>query len=216
MEQKSFLRYLIELLIVIVGVTIAFWLNTRAEAAKEQKVLNNYYSELRSDLETDRKILERTISSNENKLNKMVQAMGLYQTGEPARDSVLAYSQQIGNYYFFDPKDITYRSMISSGDLKLINNLSLKRKLVSLYDRYETIDMLQQNHLQALDNNYFPKYVYMVDYLSGEVLEPIEKDILVKNYFAFSANELSTHLAFYNVALKQNQELDSLIIATAR
>lgn len=101
--------------------------------------------------------------------------------------------------------------MINSGDLKLISNLEFKRKLVSLYDRYESIDELQRNHLQALDENFFPKYVYMVDYITGEVLVPIEENILVKNYFGFSANELQTHIAYYRSALKRNQQLDSLL-----
>lgn len=211
MESKSFLRYLIELVIVIAGVTIAFWLNTRAEALKEEQTLHNYYRELISDLAQDRKNLDFSITKNRQKLEMLMKAMRLYDEAPPSRDSIFIYSQQIGNYFFFYPNDITYRSMINSGDLKLIGNLEFKRKLVSLYDRYKSIDELQRNHLQALDENFFPKYVYMVDYISGEVLVPIEENILVKNYFAFSANELQTHTAYYQSAVKTNQQLDSLL-----
>lgn len=211
MNNKSFLRYFIELLIVIVGVTIAFWLNTRAESSKEQKTLNNYYREIQSDLKSDHRSLEYKIRNNQAKREKMGRALQFYFEGTPNRDSIFAYSQEIGNYDFFDPKDITYRTMINSGDLKLINNLVIKQRLVALYDRYQVIDHLQKNHLQALDENFFPKYVYMVDYVAGEVLVPMEEDILVKNYFAFVVNELGTHLAYYNSVLQMNEKLDSLI-----
>ena len=212
MKNKGIYQYFIELVIVIVGVTIAFWLNTRAESIKENKTLKNYYAELRSDLEQDRKTISLIITANEKKQQDMVSAMRLYQEEPVNGDSIFYYSQMVGNYYFFDPKDITYNSMINSGDLKLINDPELKRLLVSLYDKYQTIDYLQQNHLQALDENYFPRYVLMVDYITGEVLQPLEEDILIKNYFAFSANELGTHVEFYKSALKVNQTLDSLIL----
>lgn len=211
MDKKSFARYLIELVIVIVGVTIAFWLNTKAETSKENMILSNYYNELLSDLDDDRNTLNQSIRRNELKLTDMITALQLYQNKEPSRDSIFKYSKLVGNYNFFDPQDITYRSMISSGDLKLINDFQLKRKLVSLYDTYKVIDDFQNNHLQALDENYFPKYVKMVDYVEDKVLEPIEADILIKNYFAFSANELSTHIKFYERALEKNSQLDSLI-----
>ena len=211
MGKKSFFRFIVELVVVITGVTIAFWLNTKAEQKKEQKNLENYYQELVSDLEEDRKLLERIIDKNTNKRNEMVKAISLYSEPVPSRDSIFAYSQLMGNYNFFDPTDITYQSMINSGDLKLMDNIILKRKLISLYDLYEIIDYLQKNHLQALDENFFPKYVYMVDYITGEVLQPIEKDILVKNYFGFMASELSAHLNYYKSAVELNLQLDSLI-----
>lgn len=211
MNPKSFWRYIIELIIVIAGVTIAFWLNTRAESAKEHRTLTNYYTEIRADLSEDRKLLERIIRLNESKMKDMIAGIGQYRKGTLNRDSIFFYSQKIGAYNFFDPKDITYRSMINSGDFKLIENLVVKRKLIGLYNLYQGIEELEKNHLQALDQNFFPKYVYMVDYISGELLAPIEKDILVKNYFAFTANELSVHSSHYMAALKRNKELDSLI-----
>ena len=212
MQKRTVSYFLTELLIVIVGVTIAFWLNTRAEENKEKQVLNRYYNELLSDLSQDRNMLERVIDINTQKKNQMENAIKLYQKPEIIRDSVFYYTQLIGNYNFFSPKNITYQSLISSGDLKLINDMNVKRRLMSLYQRYENIDELQQNHLEALDENFFPRYVLMVDYIKGEVLEPIEQNILVKNYFAFSYNELTTHLAYYQSAFNLNQKLDSLIV----
>lgn len=211
MKSKSFVQYFIELLIVIVGVTIAFWLSTRAESSKEQKILSNYYIELRTDLASDRKLLESNIRNNEVKAEQMGRALQFYFEGKPNRDSIFLYSSIIGEYDFFDPKDITYRTMLNSGDLKLINDFAIKRKLVALYDFYQAIENQQQNHLQALDQNFFPKYVYMIDYVAGDVLQPIEEDILVKNYFAFSASEVGRHVAYYKAALKTNKELDSLL-----
>lgn len=211
MKNKSFLRYIIELFIVIVGVTIAFWLNTRAETSKENQTLENYYAELQADLTSDQRSLQFNIEKNEEKRRRMGHALGFYSHEIPNRDSIFLYSTEIGSYHFFEPTDITYRTMINSGDLKLINDFDVKKKLTRLYDRYSQIENLQENHLQAMDQNFFPKFVYMVDYATGEVLIPIEKEILVKNYFAFSANELGAHIAYYKSALKINQQLDSLI-----
>ncbi|WP_421763964.1 DUF6090 family protein [Ekhidna sp.] len=211
MEKKSVLRYLIELVIVIVGVTIAFWLNTRAESIKENQTLKNYYTELLSDLKQDSVLLANSIKLNERKVNLMVRAMGLYGQVPVNRDSIFIYSQQVGNYYFFEPNDITYQSMINSGDFKLISNLELKRQLVSLYHRYETIEEFQDNHLQALDDNYFPHYVQLVDYITYQPIKPLEKDILIKNYFAYSANDVNGHVNFYRSALRKVIKLDSLI-----
>lgn len=214
MERRYIYRYAIELAIVIVGVTIAFWLNTLAEDAKEQANLGNYYLELQSDLNADRRELLSCVKTNRAKRDSMYKAIRLYFKDAPEADSVKYYSMMVGNYNFFHPTDITYVTMVNSGDLKLINDLELKRNLVALYDQYEDIVMLQENHLQALDENYFPRFVHMVDYITGELLVPIEKDILIKNYFAFMVSELDNHVAFYRAALAKNQRLDSLINTT--
>ena len=70
---------------------------------------------------------------------------------------------------------------------------------------------MQENHLEAMDVNYFPRHESLIDYVTGEILRPIEQDILIKNYFVFMVNELDTHVRFYQSALDKNQKLEDLI-----
>ncbi|NMM49926.1 hypothetical protein [Marinigracilibium pacificum] len=212
MNKSKIFNYLIELLIVIVGVSIAFWLNTQADSKKERDILNGYYREFLNELEEDRSLLEKNISNSISKQENMIRASQLYQKPTVSIDSLVMYAMEIGNYYFFTPNDITYRSMINSGDLKLITDLSLKRKLTRLYKLYNVIDEAQQNHLQALDENYFPLIVNQIDYEKGEAISSIDGNLLIKNYFIFSINELDAHIYLYKKAMKLNEELDSLIM----
>ncbi|MCP4460453.1 MAG: hypothetical protein GY816_20895, partial [Cytophagales bacterium] len=81
-----------------------------------------------------------------------------------------------------------------------------------LHSRYEEIENLQDNWMQALDDNYFPFVMLNFDYSTWETANPeFHKELLIKNFFSFSINDLNTHVAYYKHVKKSAVKLDSLI-----
>jgi hypothetical protein len=117
--------YFIELLIVIIGISIAFWLNNMALEDKANREKIAYLKDIKSDLKKDSLRLTYNIKNNEVKKEKLDYSLQLIQESAQI-DSVLNYIIEIGNYDFFNPDNFTITSLLQSGDLKLIDSEETK------------------------------------------------------------------------------------------
>ena len=207
----NWLNHFVELIIVVIGIYIAFSLNNLGQRHKERGIKNNYLTQIRDDLEKDSLRLSYSIKYNIRKTKKLERGLELIATRSPI-DSVFAYITEIGNYDFFIPDNFTLSSMLQSGDFKLIEREPTKRELLRLLKRYEFISNMQTNLLQALDENYFPMLLTKMDW---SLYRPVEPEFFygleIKNYCAFTLNETSQHIATYQIAQKQISKVMQLI-----
>jgi hypothetical protein len=203
--------YLIELLIVVIGISIAFWLNNMGVESKNKKEKIAYLIDIRSDLRTDSLRLYRNVKNNEAKSIKLSHALQLIKNTAPV-DSVLINIIEIGNYDFFSPDNFTLTSLIQSGDLKLIDSEEIKKELLRLLKIYESINIMQQNFLQALDDNYFPMLLTNLDMVEFKATDPnFFYSVEIKNYCAFTLDETSQHIRTYKYAQNQVEKLSKAI-----
>lgn len=202
----------IEFVIVILGITIAFWLSNLGEQKKERRLEAVYLADIRTDLSEDQKALSYSLRENKVKLDKLLDGVSYYQSNGPKirLDSLAGYSQLIGNYFHFTPNDYTYISLQQSGDFKIIEDNSLKKALVGLYQHYKLIEAEQKNLLEALDQNYFPTLMSKYDMLSGELEDQdYFESAAFKNTLVFTLNETRTLIRLYEIALKKIEALQS-------
>tara|TARA_R110002073_G_scaffold14554_2_gene59328 strand:- start:8186 stop:8845 length:660 start_codon:yes stop_codon:yes gene_type:complete len=201
--------YLMELLIVIIGISIAFWLNNVAIESQNKKESTAYLTAIKNDLKTDKARLSANIKKNNFKSEKLSVCLEMIQKKAPI-DSLLVNILEIGNYDFFDPDNFTLTSLLQSGDLKLIDSEQVKRELLRLLKIYESIDNMQKNFLHALDDNYFPMLLTKVDMIEFKAVDPdFFYGVEIKNYCGFTLNETSQHIQNY---LKAQSQVNKVII----
>ncbi|MCA6075094.1 DUF6090 family protein [Fulvivirga sedimenti] len=210
-NRINWTNHLIELFIVIIGITIAFWLNNVSVREKERVQEIVYLKDILHDLKIDSARLSRNVRINELKQEKLSAGLELISARAPV-DSILFKVIEIGSYDFFTPDNLTLISMMQSGDLKLIQSEEIKRELLRLLKIYENIDFMQKNFLQALDDNYFPMLLRQVDMSNLEVADPdFFYGIEIRNYTIFALNETDQHINSYNHAQRQIGNLMTLI-----
>lgn len=209
--EINWTNHFIELLIVIIGISIAFWLNNISIRSKEDRQEISYLTDIRNDLRKDSLKLISNIRFNEEKSEKLEHAFELI-SGMAPIDSVLVNVIEIGNYEFFNPDNFTLTSLLQSGDLKLIESEPIKRETLRLLKIYESIDNMQKNFLQALDDNYFPMLLTKVDMVGFKALDiDFFYSVEIKNYCAFTLNETTQHIQTYKHAQNQIEKLRQLI-----
>ena len=205
--------HFIELVIVVIGIYIAFSLNNLDQNRKQRSVKNNYLAQISKDLAKDSLRLTYSIKYNTIKTKKLERGLELIRSNASV-DSVFTYIIEIGNYDFFTPDNFTLNSMLQSGDFKLIERESTKIELLRLQKMYEFIDQMQANLLQALDENYFPMLLSNMDWT---VYRPVVPEFFfgleIKNYCAFTLNETSQHIDTYKRTQKQISKVIQLIDA---
>jgi len=209
--KRRWTNYLIELLIVIIGISIAFWLNNMSIKSIENTQKISYLTDIKNDLSKDSLSLSFNIRNNEKKSEKLEHALKLIKATAPI-DSVLVNIIEIGNYDFFNPDSFTLISLLQSGDLKLIESKQIKKEILRILKVYESIETMQNNFLQALDDNYFPMLLTKVDMIEFKAIDPsFFYDLEIKNYCAYTLNETSQHINSYKYAQAQVDKLTRLI-----
>ncbi|MEP1035033.1 DUF6090 family protein [Ekhidna sp.] len=212
--KRNWREYLIELVIVIIGITVAFWLNNMAEDSKENKLEAKFINDIQSDLIRDSTNLNTSYQFSQHKTEKVEGILQLLiQDAEMNyQDSLFQSIGVIGNYNFFFPESFTINSLLQSGDFKTLKSDQLKKELLRLRWLYEMIERDQNNFTKALDENYYPKVLTEIDMITGKVENPsFFYGTQFRNWVVYVYNDTSNLSAQYNRSKKQIRKILGII-----
>ena len=139
-QMGKYFRYAIgEIALVMIGILLALQVNNWNEGRKQLKLEKRYLSELVLDLQSDSlKIAYLKNRSNhqlkaKQKLTEYFNKNKVYPT-----DSLLEFFQlQWQSIFSFDPITTTLDEMKSTGNIGVIQNLDLRRKILKVYNDYK-------------------------------------------------------------------------------
>lgn len=142
LTENKFSKYLLyaigEIILVVIGILIALQINnannSRIEKAREIKYLKNIKIDLYKDIEN----LEYNIEFREKKskgtekIIEQINGMLIEDMSETAYNVVNTLYQEK-----FEPSNVTYNDLVSSGNMNLISNDSIKMDLFELSLLYQ-------------------------------------------------------------------------------
>lgn len=131
---RNFKYFFAELMILIIGITVSFALNEYWQQKREQKQEVQLLQSFKTNLINDSLWLTAGIELMEN---QVASARRLLLLGGNASftDSVALDVVTLLSYAPFDPEDITYQEMKSLGTNHIIENDSLSKEIIGLYER---------------------------------------------------------------------------------
>jgi hypothetical protein len=129
--------YLIDLAVVITGVTAAFILNSWWERRRHKQLEQKYYGSFGKDVGSDLKLLAEVIELNRAKRDRATRFVESIRSDCQTIDSSMEIIKDALTMIPFKPIRTTYSSLVSSGDLNAMGNFEFKADLVKLYDGYE-------------------------------------------------------------------------------
>ena len=146
-----------EIIIVIIGISIAFGLNNWASAQKGKSLAKQYLENLKLDIEADAEALllniDKIMTSMEN--NRFItSSLNMEQIG---RDSIArVYFQELSKVFDFYPNQSTFEALKYSGDLNLIQNFKLRNDIVRHYDAFALLER-SKTRFENVNSNYAAK-----------------------------------------------------------
>lgn len=153
-----------EIIIVIIGISIAFSLNRWAENAKDRKTKIQYLQSLVVDIDSEIEHLEENILAFEKKLKSVQQVMPFLYGRQAGRDTAFMKVFRLAEIVHFKPKDVTYKTLINSGDFGLFNDFEFKKQLEDYYSSHEEI-LLDYQRQNNINEKYFGDFlIYNLDY----------------------------------------------------
>lgn len=173
-----------EIIIVIIGISIAFALNNWAQRNQQQSTEKLYLQSLEKDLSNDIDSLNKNIhllSQNLSDINLLRPHLG---NPLPGRDTVYRRIFNIASTVAFIPEDATYHTLVNSGDFKLISDFELKSAIEKHYRAY----LHMQRDYERRDN--FSKK-YMADYFVD-----LDYDAIYRGNFDFMDDKRLRNMVF--------------------
>ncbi len=153
-----------EILIVIIGITIAFSLNNWAENAGDWSLRKEYLESLIADLSNEVQQLEGDQAEFQQKVNTIQSIFPHLGGKKEGRDTLLQKIFSLAEIVYFQPNDVTYRTLVNSGDPRLFSDFELKKALETHYSGQNQIqqDYERQNKIHE---KYLADFlIYRLDY----------------------------------------------------
>lgn len=171
MKQKiDWKNHFIGLLVVVIGITIAFmlenWRQERASSELEQKYLTSF----KDDLQYDSNKLDSTITAVQDKIYLLRSVIAEMSSGDISQARAEEVITDILRNHSFVPKQATYESVKNSGGMNIISDYEVKEAIVSYYSLNDELRLKEQVFFDYLQNFVLP-YVYKnVEFLSGRIV----------------------------------------------
>ena len=208
---------LVDLLMIVIGINVALGFEGWFEDQKDAEAEQQYLLDLREDLLVDITSLDQVIEQNKGKIERVAAILpALPGLGEASADSQTSAIFEPSSYQFFYPSDATYQSMMESGDFRLLSDATIKKKVLRLSRRWQEIEVLQTNFLQALDDAYIPLMMRSFDMAGQRITDPaIIENQVFKNFFMYTIQDASGRVRAYEYAREQCLELLELLPSEA-
>jgi len=192
--------HFINFLVVIVGVTIAFYLSNRKERTEQAQLERNSLESIVVDLNNDIEFLTASTDTLQTLKSKLQHFVGDLMAGQATRDSLFEYiSIQYVQLPFF-PSDNTYQSLVVSGKLDVISDFELRKQLTELYHRhYQTIKLVDELSSQQKNQLILP-YLMTLNHGRPQSINIYEPSFVNTNMY--SLYYLTQKLTLDSVALE--------------
>jgi hypothetical protein len=137
---SKYLLYAIgEIILVVVGILIALAVNNWNQEVKDHRSELDHLSRIHQDLVQDTENFKKSIENN-NELREEIKELLVTLHGgvhdiEEVQKMTATFDKAMDQV--FSPNDNTYRGMVSTGTLDLIQDQELKTALMDLYSEYD-------------------------------------------------------------------------------
>jgi hypothetical protein len=160
-KTVKYLKYAIgEILLVVLGILIALWINNKNQEYNNDKIAKTYLSDFKRDLQMDINTLEEKILKNEDMISNADSILNASQKevlSEKENSSFLNWVNSLMGETYHVPEKTTIRQFESSNSSQLITSKTLKDKLFSYYTANDVNENNFEKSIQLYQHNYLTK-----------------------------------------------------------
>jgi len=197
-------RILLEIAIIVLGVLLSLWISNGFQNRQDNDRARSYLQRLDKDLAKDEDRLKRRVEQRRTQLEQAGKLLQLI--SKPITpDAAPALSEGFQTLLWtsrFSASDATFRSLESTGDLRLIRQDSLVDRIVTLYrNQYDGLRENNEDVTKYRDNFLLPFVVENVSF--RQAFAPKGE---MKSFTQAQVGELFNHLVYERISLTSTVE----------
>ena len=167
----NWLNHFIEVIVVIIGISIAFILNNWRENYSKKLVELKYIESFREDINIDFENLENVLEKDRQKKSHLERYIASLKMNAFNIDSTVSILSDMLTNYNFNPQTSTYQAIISSAHINYVTNYELKKLIISYYKNFEELEQGETIYNMYV-NNYVVPFVYdNLDLLENKIID---------------------------------------------
>lgn len=167
-KKIDWLNHFLEFIVVVIGILLAFQLNTCSERKKEDAIVESHISKIIEETRFNKGRVKGVQKNSETMLT-MLDTLFIAINDEERlkKEHFLTFKLMSLDYLYI--KKNAYNTLVTTGDIRHIDNLDLQNDVVSLYEYYnwaEGYDVMTRN---IFSDYYFPYMMENMDMIGGTV-----------------------------------------------
>jgi hypothetical protein len=171
-----------EVVLIVLGILLALQFDNWDKDQEYREIEQQYYQDLATQLHDDKHELLGTIEYSNSFRVQYVQALHIIASDDQSRQNDLAkYALNLKSYSDFRRKSTVYQTLVSSGDIKHIQNKKLIAMLQNLESEYSYIERMEDIHRDVILDSIFPAFLIKAIRISD--LSLVEPKILYHYQF---------------------------------
>jgi hypothetical protein len=163
---KKYLTYALgEIIIVVIGILLALYLNNWNQKRTNKKQEIQFYQSMKNQLNEDLNTLIGEMNYNQNYLDQFSYAKKLILLNDKSKaDTLEKIVLNMVRYSDFRRKSNVYQTLVNSGEITLINNYKITERLQSLEENYNYINRLEENHATIIISQIIPAIKQVIQF----------------------------------------------------
>ena len=194
-SKTGWLKLMLELLVVFIGVSAGFLFDSFREDRSDRALETQYLESLYNNVQADSAEIRLMIQSDQDNMDISRQAVSHMQEGTFTLDSATAIFGVMATFNFLNLEDASYLSIVNSGNLGLIRDFTLREKIVYYYRNYDDMRFVEQVYYDYVTNYILPYVTTNLDFLKGEFVnefrvDDIEFRNMASGYYVLSSQKM--------------------------
>ena len=216
-DSRSLKRYLTyalgEILLIMIGVLLAFQVGNWNENRKNKKTEIAYYKNIQRQLNDDKKIINFNIAYNNKYLGQFLSANQLIGENDRSKiDTLSKISLNLIRYSDFHRASNVYETIVNSGQIKILQNQKIIEGLQRLEETYVYINKMESIHLDVIKQLVVPDLILTLNFTQQKAENP---DILYtfafQNRFSILIEIMKEKNEVYTRAIQEIDEINASI-----
>lgn len=181
-SKTSWLKLILELIVVFIGVSAGFLFDNYREDRSDRKLEGKYLESFYNDVLADSLEIHNMLLSSENNIEISGRTVRAMQAGTVTLDSALAVLGLMATYNSLNMENATYESVVNSGNLGLIRDFEIRAKIVYYYRSHEDMRYVEGVYNDYISNYILPYVSRKLDFISGQFVKDFSvEDIEFRN-----------------------------------
>ena len=216
-KEGNFKRYLLyaigEILLVMIGISLAFQLDNWNENRIKQNSEFKYYENIRVQIADDKELLQMLKDMNNGYMAEFNYAYEIIETNDRNKlDTLGLIMRNLTQNSDFDRQGNIYETMVNSGEIKLLRNQDIVNGIRKLEEKYIYANRMENIHADAIMFHVAPAINPLINFRTGKIQKPdLIFNIELQNSFSILIQLMQEKDKVYNEALNEIEVITALI-----
>jgi hypothetical protein len=171
---KKYIWYAIgEVLLVMIGISLAFQLDNWNENRLKENTEISYYKNIKEQIKDDKTLIIEQMKFNNGYLNEFRFASKIIGANDLTKiDTLGIIVRNLTQYSDFDRKGNIYETLVNSGEIKLLRNHTIVNSIRELEEKYNYVNRMENIHYDAIMTHIVAPINLSVKFSDASVQKP--------------------------------------------